>query len=280
MVQVNQNYNNFHLKHQLKNRVRIITPVLADDPERGYIFEILLKKRPEITRVRSVFAIGSVTIHFDSTRFPRENLLILLDAVLGNIAQKQHVGKTARKKEFKGVLQDIDLAVEGMSCASCALLIEMVLNRDERVKTVSVNFATETLTVCGQLSKADAIAKIESLGYSAFPIDTLSQRKMLIEKEKYRIDAARRRFVWAGLLTLPVVAVAMSMTVSRRLQWLQFLLTTQVVFGTGRQFFTKAYRLAKQRAVVCTLRGRIVQARRQTWTFWTCGSISNVFNLV
>ena len=222
--------------------------MLAKDVERSYIFEILLKKRPEIKRVRSVIAIGSVVIYFDAERLPVKNLLILLDAVLGNIATKKHIVASHHKKEFIGPLQDIDLAVEGMSCASCALLIEMVLNRDERIKTASVNFATETVTVCGQLSKLDVIQKIHTLGYNALPIDTLSQRKKLIEKEQYRIDAARRRFVWAGLLTIPVVASAMVMTTSPWLQRLQFILTTQVVFGIGQQFFTKAYRLAKQGA--------------------------------
>ncbi|MDD2759244.1 MAG: heavy metal translocating P-type ATPase [Methylomonas sp.] len=244
----NPEYKHFRLQHQLKNRIRIMTPVLKNDPERGYIFEILLKKRPEITSVRSVFGIGSVAIEFDSSRFPAKNLLIMLDAVLGNIACKQPVVKQNKKKQFEGPVQDIDLAVEGMSCASCALLIEMVLNRDERVKTASVNFATQTVNVQGQLSKADVVEQIEKLGYSALLVDTLSQRKRLIEKEHQRIDAARRRFVWAGLLTVPVVGVAMSMATSRWAHWLQFILTTQVVFGTGRQFFIKAYRLAKQRA--------------------------------
>ncbi|MCQ8128095.1 heavy metal translocating P-type ATPase [Methylomonas rivi] len=241
-------FKHFQLQHQLKNRIRILTPVLKNDPERGYIFEILLKKRPEITDVRSVFEIGSVAIEFDGSRLPKKNLLILLDAVLGNIAQKKPTLKKDRKKRFEGPVQDIDLAVEGMSCASCALLIEMVLNRDERVKTASVNFATQTVNVQGQLSKNDVVEQIEKLGYSALLVDTLSQRKRLIEKERQRIDAARRRFAWAGLLTVPVVGAAMTMKVSRWMHWLQFLLTTPVVFGAGSQFFSKAYRLAKQRA--------------------------------
>lgn len=241
-------YQHFRLEHELKNRVRIVTPVLVDDPERGYIFEILLKKRQEIKNVRSVFAIGSVAIEFDADRFPKKNLLILLDAVLGNIAQKRQGAKACGKKEFTGPLQDIDLAVEGMSCASCALLIEMVLNRDGRIKSASVNFATQTLNVRGQLTKTDVVAKVESLGYGALPMDTLSQRKQLIEKEKWRIDAARRRFERAGLLTIPVVAIAMSMSTAHWLQWLQFALTTRIVFGAGRTFFDKAVRLAGQRS--------------------------------
>ena len=245
---VSEHYKHFQIEHQLKNRIRITTPVLVNDPERGYIFEILLQKRPEITKVRSVFDIGSVVIEFDSSRLPGRNLLILLDAVLGNIAQKQSKLKREKKKEFNGRLQNIDLAVEGMSCASCALLIEMVLNRDDRIKTASVNFATQTVNVQGQLAKHDVVQQIEKLGYSALLVDTLSQRKRLIEKEQTRIDAARRRFVWAGLLTIPVVGVAMSMATSRWNPWLQLVLTTPVVFGAGSQFFVKAYRLSKQRA--------------------------------
>ncbi|OAI13756.1 ATPase P [Methylomonas koyamae] len=239
---------NFELRHQLRNRVRIVSNVLAGDPERGYILEILLKKRPEIKRVRSVIAIGSVVIEFDSGRLPKKNLLIMLDAVLGNIAQKRTDIKQDKRKILDGPLHDIDLAVQGMSCASCALLIEMVLNRDQRVNKAGVNFATETVNVQGCLSAADVVEIVERLGYSAMPVDTLSQRKKLIEKELQRIDLARRRFVTAGLLTVPVVVSAMAMGSRSWLHWLQFALTTQVVFGSGRQFFTKAYRLAKQRA--------------------------------
>ena len=241
-------YKHFRIQHELSHRVRIISPVLKNDPERCYILEILLKKRSEITKVRTVCDIGSVVIEFDANRFPKKNLLIMLDAVLGNIAQKQPVMRTDKKKQFDGPVQDIDLAVEGMSCASCALLIEMVLNRDQRVKTASVNFATQTVNVQGQLSKADVVQQIEKLGYSALMVDTLSQRKSLIEKEQLRIDAARRRFFWAGLLTIPVVGIAMTMKTSRWAHWLQFALTTQVIFGAGSQFFSKAYRLSKQRA--------------------------------
>ncbi len=241
-------FKNFRVKHSLTNRLRIVAPVLRGDAERGYIFEILLKKRPEIKQVRSVFAIGSVAIIYDAVKLPEKNLLIMLDAVLGNIAQKNRHAKKQAKKEFTGKLQEVDLAVEGMSCASCALLIEMVLNRDERVKNASVNFATETVSVRGLLGKAEVVAKIESLGYGAMPVDTLSQRKKLIEKERYRIDSARRRFVRAGLLTIPVVGVAMSMARSPWLHAFQFGLTSLVVFGPGRGFFSKALRLAKQGA--------------------------------
>ncbi len=236
----------YKLVHQLTRRVRIISPVLKNDAERGTIFEIILKKRPEIKKVRSVIALGSVIIEFDPVGLPKQNLFILLDAVLGNIGQRKTEAQTASKKVFDGKIQEIDLAIEGMSCASCALLIEMVLQRDPRVKQANVNFGTSTLTVYGQLSKADVDEKVSSLGYKTFAMDTLSQRKKLIEKEHQRISLAKRRFLWASALSFPVIAVGMTMPSSRWLHWMQFVLTTPVVFWAGRSFFIKAWRLAKQ----------------------------------
>ena len=238
---------NFQLVHQLKRRIRILSPVLKNDQERGYIFEILLKKRPEIKNIRSVYALGSVVIEFDPTRLPTNNLLILLDAVLGNIARKKSDQNQQQTKVFEGIVHEVDLAVEGMTCASCALLIEMVLKRDPRIKQASVNFGTSTLTVYGQLGRDDVSAKVATLGYKTYAMDTLSQRKNLIEKEQQRIVMAKRRFIWSGLLSLPVVIVGMTMPTTRWLHWLQFALTTPVVFWSGGTFFAKAWRLAKQR---------------------------------
>ncbi|MGR9046860.1 MAG: copper-translocating P-type ATPase [Gammaproteobacteria bacterium] len=76
----------------------------------------------------------------------------------------------------------------------------------------------------------------------------LAQRKNLIEKERQRIEQARRRFIGSGILGLPVLVVGMGMPSSRWLHWLQFALTTPIVFWSGGQFFAKAWRLAKLRA--------------------------------
>ena len=247
MTHSQSTYKNFRLVHQLKRRIRIISSVLKNDPERTLIFEILLKKRPEIKHVRSVNAIGSVVIEFDADKLPLENLLILLDAVLGNLAQRSDAIKPP-KKTFDGPAQEVEMAVGGMSCASCALLIEMVLNRDEHVKQASVNFATETVNVEGCLDKQYLADKLSALGYEAYAVDTLSQRKNLIVKEQQRIERAKRRFWTAAALSFPVVASAMAMIKSPLVHWLQFALTTGVVFGSGKPFFEKAARLAKQRA--------------------------------
>ncbi len=247
MEKTESQFKNFQLVHQLKNRVRIISPVLKKDRERTIIFEILLKKRPEIQQLRSVCSIGSVVIVFDSTKLPLQNLLTMLDAVLSNLAQRSEPPKL-KKKTFNGSLKEVEMAVGGMSCASCAMLIEMVLNRDERVKQANVNFATETVQVEGLLDKEEISQALAELGYEAFAVDTLSQRKHLIIREQQRIEQAKRRFWFSAALSLPVVASAMAMMKSPWVHWAQFALTSVVVFGSGKPFFDKALRLARQRA--------------------------------
>ena len=79
------------------------------------------------------------------------------------------------------------------------------------------------------------------------PMDTLSQRKNIIHKEQNRINKAKRLFIWSGILSTPVISLAMSMNKRKWPHWVQFILTTPIVFGAGRQFFTKAWRLAKQK---------------------------------
>lgn len=237
---------NFKLVHELKNRIRILVPILEKDPERTYIFEIILKKRPEIKCIKSVPEIGSVTLFFDHKALPKKNFLTLLDTVLGNIGKKKiSLPKSDIIEDLNVPLQEISLSIEGMSCASCALLLEMSLKRDPRIHSATVNFASAIASVKGRLSRQEMADIISKVGYKANLMDTLSQRQELIRKEHQRLASAKKRFIWASVLSAPVVAIGMAMPAGRIYHWLQFALTTPVVFGAGSRFFTKAWQLAK-----------------------------------
>jgi len=249
------NLKHCHVAHTLRRRVRVIAPALHKDSERAYILEILLQKHEGIKRVRAVPDIASVVVHFDPKKLPRGNLLIFLDTILGNLGQKKsgmssspHPAEASVAVDPNLPEQEINLAIEGMTCASCALLIEMLLKRDPRVASASVNYATETAAVRGRITKEHLLVKVGSMGYHGQALDTLTQRKLLIVKERQRLDMARRRAFWANLLSLPAVAIAMAMPHSRWLHWLEFGLTIPVVFWAGRPFFEKAWALAQHRA--------------------------------
>jgi P-type Cu+ transporter len=99
--------------------------------------------------------------------------------------------------------QTADLAIGGMTCASCAARVEKKLNQLDGV-VATVNFATETARVNfpAAVSAGELISVIEQAGYTAeLPAGT--------GRDGRENRALRRRLVVSAALALPVVLVAM-----------------------------------------------------------------------
>jgi len=243
----------FQLVHQLKQRVRCVVPGLARDFERIYILAILLRKHPGVRTVRSVPEIASLAVYFDPQTLPKPRLLGLLDTLIGNLDARPTPQTAYALQAEPGPgepTRDFNLAIEGMSCASCALLIEMRLQRDPRIVQASVNFATETATVRGRLSKPALLAQIDGMGYRAYAADTLTQRKLLSAREQERLAQAKSRAVWSNLLNLPSLVLAFAgVSHSRWLHWFEFGTTIPIALWAGWPLFAKAWSLfAKHRS--------------------------------
>jgi len=235
----------FKVVHRLARRIRVLAPALEKEQERCYILEILLRKHPAVSDVSLVAEIGSLTIRYDPAVLPEARLLATLDAVLGNLLAAPRAPHTPLAP-VDGPVQECSLAVEGMSCASCALLIEMKLRRDPRVRSATVNFASATLAVFGVIDRDGIAELVRRLGYEARPMDTLAQRRLLVEREKERIEEAKKRFVQAALLTVPVMLSGMAMHRSPLLRVVEFGLSTAILFGSSNSIFRKAWALARQ----------------------------------
>src|SRR5215469_581580 len=81
-------------------------------------------------------------------------------------------GTTSIAPATQGSQAGITLALEGMSCASCALRIEKGLKKVPGVADAAVNFATERATVSYDPTRAsvdDLLAKVKATGYAATP---------------------------------------------------------------------------------------------------------------
>ena len=67
--------------------------------------------------------------------------------------------------------QHVDLAISGMTCASCSARIERKLNKVDGVQA-SVNLATEkaSVTFPSALSVTDIVGVVEKTGYGATPL--------------------------------------------------------------------------------------------------------------
>ena len=97
--------------------------------------------------------------------------------------------------------QSIDLAVEGMTCASCGARVEKALMKVPGVLSAEVNLATETATVkvIGAIDAAALAAAVEGAGYQA--------RERVVSTEPSRSAAANDWWpvALAAVLSLPLV---------------------------------------------------------------------------
>ncbi|RBY78900.1 heavy metal translocating P-type ATPase [Geodermatophilus sp. TF02-6] len=150
---------------------------------------------------------------------------------------------------------EIELAIGGMTCASCAARIEKKLNRLDGV-TATVNYATEKARVSstGEVTPDDLIATVEKTGYTAtlredLPAHRHSQarggtlqggRGPAVPDDPER--PLRTRLVVSALLSLPVVAMAMVPALQfQHWQWLSLTLAAPVVVWGGLPFHRAAW---------------------------------------
>jgi Cu+-exporting ATPase len=234
-----------HVVHRLSRRIRLIAPPLLRDQERCYILEILLRKQPAVEEVRCVAEIGSLVICYDPAQLPEERLLATLDAILGHLATAPKAADLP-PAPVDGPVRECTLAIDGMTCASCALLIEMKLKRDPRIRSANVNFAAGSVSAFGVIERDELTAIIARLGYRASPMDTLGQRKLVVEREQQRIAEAKKRFIESAVLTVPVMVSGMLMHRSPWLRAAEFALSSAILFRSSRSIFQKAWALAQQ----------------------------------
>jgi Cu+-exporting ATPase len=135
----------------------------------------------------------------------------------------------------------IELAVEGMTCASCAARIERKLNKLGGV-TASVNYATEKAAVefdPAQVTPQALLDAVEQVGYSA----RLPQTAAAAPVEVDPTASLRRRLVLSAVLSLPVLSMGMISALQFTYwQWLALELATPVVLWAGWPFHVAAWK--------------------------------------
>ena len=147
----------------------------------------------------------------------------------------------------------VRLALEGMTCASCAKRIERGLNGLDGVEA-SVNYATEQATVDYDPARAavdDLLRAVEAAGYRA----SLEARA---DADETRVRALETRLVVAAALTVPLTALALLPPLQfEGWEWLALALATPVVLWAGIGFHRAALANAKD------LRGAALSVPRQ-----------------
>lgn len=134
-------------------------------------------------------------------------------------------------------LRTVELAIGGMTCASCAARIERKLGKLDGV-TATVNYATEQAHVeyPGSIALQDLVDTVENVGYSAAV--TAPEEPAAADQADDRLGT---RLGVAIVASVPVVLVSMIPPLQFDYwQWVSLLLTTVVVFWCGYPFHRAA----------------------------------------
>lgn len=145
-------------------------------------------------------------------------------------------------------VEQVELNINGMTCAACSNRIEKVLNQTQGVQQATVNLTTEQALIKYYPSATNTealIKRIQNIGYDA---ETKISSKEQSNRKKQELKHKRNKLIISAILSLPLLLVMVvhispisipSILVN---PWVQLILSTPVQFIIGWQFYVGAYK--------------------------------------
>ncbi len=200
--------------------------------------ENALEELPSVTNVVATLATNKVTLSYKPTQ-------VTIPELTRAIAE---VGYTVPTTE-------LTLQVNGMTCASCVAHVEKALTELDGVTGAVVNLGLGTARVTyipGVVTATAMKRAVHEVGYEAQErsagVDALDRERQAREDE---IKRQGRNLLIAGIIGMLVMIGTFYEMLGPfkalvpeflSYKWVLGLLTTPIVFGPGRQFFTNSWR--------------------------------------
>lgn len=144
-----------------------------------------------------------------------------------------------------------------MTCAACAVSVESMLNNTPGVTKAVVNYANQSVAVeynPKAITPQGMQQAVQSVGYDLV-VDVEDPQQVQQEAQQRHYEAVKQRTLWAGILSVPVVAIGMFFmnrdagdAAFRPLpyaNWIMMALSAPVVFWLGRSYFINAWKQAR-----------------------------------
>ena len=147
--------------------------------------------------------------------------------------------------------------IQGMHCASCAVLINTVLGKQKGVQSVNASFGAEKLSISFDQSiipEEKILSLGKSLGYSFMSEEAKTEDEFKKERESH-INELRNRTIVSFLLSSPIIGYYMAVHMFNLkhvhaimvgslfvdLNWIYLLMTIPVQFWVGWIFYRSAW---------------------------------------
>ncbi|GHF90889.1 heavy metal translocating P-type ATPase [Thalassotalea marina] len=195
----------------------------------------------------------------DYYRYRTENAPKGVELVPEQLKKQALLDEESLQSEFtyhEGDFKEAILTVEGISCAACAWLIEMQINKLKGVVRINVNATTQRATVKwvdSEIKLSEILIAIDKVGYHALPFKASDVEEANQKQSKTFI----KRLGVSGILMMQVMMIAvglyfgaftyMSDTIHVYLRWTSMLLTLPIVTYGAFPFYTGAFRAIKAR---------------------------------
>ncbi|KJK25005.1 ATPase [Burkholderiaceae bacterium 16] len=177
------------------------------------------------------------------------------DITFDGVPNVEAAVQAVQKSGYSVASSTIELSVTGMTCASCVGRVEKALKAVPGVSNATVNLATERaqISAAGGTSPEALIQAVARAGYEAQVIsgDT-SNTDAVAERQAVELKSLRRALTIATLFALPVFIMEMgahlvpafhhviAKSIGTQNSWyIQFVLSSIVLFGPGLRFFRK-----------------------------------------
>lgn len=155
--------------------------------------------------------------------------------------------QAVEKAGYAVPLQTLELAVEGMTCASCVGRVERALLKVPGVHSATVNLASERARIeaLATLEVATLLQAVEAAGYKAHASD---RQQAARDNNDQRLHRERRTVIIALLLAAPLVLPMFGDLFGQHWMlpaWVQFLLATPVQFILGARFYVAGWKAVR-----------------------------------
>ncbi|QPG07022.1 cadmium-translocating P-type ATPase [Salinimonas marina] len=157
-----------------------------------------------------------------------------------------------------GDLQEIELTIEGISCAACGWLIEKQLSKTAGVRQIAVNVSQRRALLrwnSQQTRLSTLLARLKKIGYQGFPFQP-DEHEASYHREQQQFV---KKLGLAGIMTMQVMMLMaahyfdwlgnMTSVMRQYFNWIALLLTTPVVVYCGSVFYTGAVKALTARTV-------------------------------
>lgn len=164
------------------------------------------------------------------------------------------IAKALDTAGYPAATRQVELRIDGMSCASCVSKIERALESAAGVVAAQVNLATEgaTVTYLEGSTSPEALSQVPTgLGYPARP-SSIQGNEATPDAKTEEIQKLTHTTIVAAVLALPVIILEMGGHMipafhhwvhatlgAQTSQLIQFALTSGLLIGPGRVFYLK-----------------------------------------